>query len=295
MAGASPLLPAGWVSKPAIMQVEVQDPQQKDCDIPIFIIPRKKVPVVSMTLLQWIISPDPIISTNYIIITYIGLPHLPRTTPVISGCFFPSLEQNSMSSTESSRIVRVEYFLISSCMLVRYWSLSICALSPHTAGPFLLFSARYWMPDISARRRCSKAYGRLMARIASLWTYHTLFHTAHPEHQFLSSSVLYLCHQMKDYRTSHLDGKTRQMTITLHRMFHHEIHEKDFSYTWLVLLSSLTNQTTSSTSLCYIHYAAGEQPQSLTWDTRRRSYKNSTSFVNGTWWKIRQHYRHCWI
>lgn len=195
------------------------------------------------------------ISSNYnmwLPFTYIGLPHLPRTTPVISGCFFPSLEQNSMSSTESSRTVRVEYFLISSCMLVRYWSLSICALNPHTAGPFLLFSARYWMPDTSARRHCQMCivcYYRLMARIASLLlTYHTLFHTAHPEHQFLSSSVLYLCHQTKDYRTSHLDGKIRQMTMILHHMIHHETHEKYFSYTWLVLLPSLTNQTTPSTA-----------------------------------------------
>ena len=92
----------------------------------------------------------------YMTTIHIRLPYLPRTTPVISGCSFPSLEQNRMSSTESSRTVRVGYFFISSCMLVRYWSLSICALNPHTADPFLLFSTRYWMPDTSAKRRYSK-------------------------------------------------------------------------------------------------------------------------------------------
>ena len=185
-----------------------------------FIIPRKKVPVVSMTLLQWIISPDPVISTNHMCLIHIRLTYLPRTTPVISGCSFPSLEQNSMSSTESSRTVKVGYFLISSCMLVRYWSLSICALSPHTADPFLLFSTRYWMPDTSAKRHYSKCVALLVL------THHTLFHTAHPEHQFPSSNVLFLCHQTKDYRTSHLDGNTKQTTI-----LHHMKHMKYFSCT----------------------------------------------------------------
>lgn len=139
-----------------------------------FIIPRKKVPVVSMTLLQWIISPDPIISINHVTTIHIRLPYLPRTTPVISGCSFPLFELNSMSSTESSHTIRVEYFFISSCMLARYWSLSICALNPHTAGPFFLFRTRYWIPDISAKRHCSKCVAHY---ISSINTPHTLPHS----------------------------------------------------------------------------------------------------------------------
>lgn len=88
-----------------------------------------------------------------------------------SGRSFPSQLLISISSTESSYTVKEGYFLISICMLLRYWSLSICALKPyshiliiaaafkwlkilrmthtHTAGPFLLFNTLKWIPDIS--------------------------------------------------------------------------------------------------------------------------------------------------
>mmetsp|Transcript_14914 Transcript_14914/g.35107 ORF Transcript_14914/g.35107 Transcript_14914/m.35107 type:complete len:284 (+) Transcript_14914:1059-1910(+) len=119
VAGASPARPAGI------------------CVVPTWMMPRRKVPVVTTTL-------------------SVATLHLPPSASLASSTPDTAPKASTRtSSTLPQAMRRLGVCVISSRIAALYRSLSICALGPWTAGPLERFSIRNCMPPWSAMRPIS--------------------------------------------------------------------------------------------------------------------------------------------